>query len=252
MDVGVYLNHMTQKVFILLLTILVLGGLVFYMYTISLEFEDSVFTQLKNTGPISPSAITPVSLPPPAALAPPPPVATSIQSTPILPLAPMPLSSPTPLPTFPVSPPISPVPAKPASLSLLPSSVSGKVGDEFKVDVFVDTAGQNAVAVLASISFDKNTLVAERVDVLGSVFPIEAERGLYSGSVRIVRGARSPGYSGPRGLLGSIYFRAQAKGSGVITLEFAGPERGPSRIILDGEEGKDILKNAIGARYTVL
>lgn len=233
---------MAQKVFILLLTIGILGGLVFYMYTISLEFEDSVFTQLNRAGPTSPSVVSP--LPSPIVPISPLPTPTSVPT-------PQPLPTPTP-PLPPPRPSLPPPVAEGfATLSFLPSSANLKVGEELRLDIFVNTANQNAVAVLASISFDKDLLVGDHIDVAGSVYPIEAERGLYAGSARVVRGARSPGFNGSHGFLASVYFRAQAKGSGSVTLELAQPGGGPSRIILDDGEGTDILRSTVSARYTI-
>ena len=227
---------MAQKVFIILLTVGILGSLVFYMYTISIRFEDSVITQIDDFG----------SVPPPPPPPPPPPAVN---------LVPAPTPEPTPPSSVPGTPlPTPPPPAPPtgqATLSLLPPSENIKVGEEFRVDIVVDTAGQNVVAVLANLSFNKGLVKAERIDVAGSAFSVEAERAVYSDSVRVVRGARSPGYNGSGGLVASIYFRALAKGSGNITITLTKPGEGPSRVIVDDGQGTDVLKGILGLRYTI-
>jgi hypothetical protein len=229
---------MAQKVFIIFLTVGILGSLVYYMYTISLRFEDSVITQLNKPG---------VLPPPPTPL----PVNPTPTPTPPSPIAPPASSGTLPLPPAPIVPP-PPAPAGQAMLSLSPASISAKVGDEFRVDIVVDTAGQNIVAVLANLAFDKSLIEAERIDVSGSVFSLEAERAVYPGSVRVVRGARAPGYNGAGGLIASVYFRALAKGSGAITITLTKPGDGPSRVILDDGQGTDVLKGVLGVRYSIL
>ena len=223
---------MAQKVFIIFLTVGILGSLVYYMYTISLRFEDSVITQLNNPGVLPSAPAPPTASPTPA----PPPIAP-----PVSPGLPPP---PTTLPP--------PAPAGKATLSLSPASISAKVGDEFRVDILVDTAGQDIVAVLANLFFDKSLVEAERIDVSGSVFPLEAERAVYPGSVRVVRGARAPGYNGSGGLIASVYFRALAKGSGAITITLTTPGDGPSRVIIDDGQGTDVLRGVLGVRYSIL
>ena len=267
-----YVYFMAQKIFILFLTAGILGGLVFYMYTISIGFEDSVLTQLRNTPgsiprdfflpPPAPAPVpTPLPLPIPAPTPQPTPVPPPVEPPQPAPVpapepvptpAPTPLLVPIPIPPAPTPQPLPPPPINQANIALDPTFFSLKVGDEFGVDIFVNTAGNDVVAVLANILFDKRYLRADRIEVSGSVFPIEAERIIYTDSLRVVRGIRSPGYNGAHGFVARVIFKTQAKGSGDIAVAFTGPGQGPSRIVIDDGQGTDILATTVRATYTIL
>lgn len=225
-----------KRIIILLLTIAIFGGFLFYLYNLSGATPDFSFAP-----PVAP----PLPAPPPPPVPPPSPLPSATTSPPQI-------SLPIPTPEYPPlvfegPPPV----ARGAALSFSPLNYSGEAGKAFSVDVFVDTAGQNVVALSAVIKYDDTLLGVTDIETENSVFPIEAERLNYSGTLQLSRGKVAPGFTGEQGLFARIHFTPKLKGSGELKFEWEGVGGGPSRVIVNDGKGTDILTNVLSARLNI-
>jgi hypothetical protein len=154
----------------------------------------------------------------------------------------------------------SEAPQKPiAYLYLSPQKGNYKIGEEFSMDVLINTAGSNVVASAAYLSYDKNKMEALSVDITGSVFDMTAEKEIIAdeGKIKITLGKPTPGivtFKGNAVRMATIRFKAiQAVSPYVenISFDFTKGSSLYSTIILDDKKGTNILDATRGAKIFI-
>ena len=154
----------------------------------------------------------------------------------------------------------SEAPQKPvAYLYLSPQKGNYKIGEEFSIDVLINTAGSNVVASAAYLSFDKKKIEALSIDITGSVFDMTAEKEIIAneGKIKITLGKPTPGivtFKGNAVRMATIRFKAiQAASPYVenISFDFTKGSNLYSTIILDDKKGTNILDATRGARIFI-
>lgn len=143
-----------------------------------------------------------------------------------------------------------------ASLYLSPKEGHYNVGDEFSVDVLINTRGSNVVAVAAYLSYDKNLMKAESVDISGSIFDIVFENKINEkdGKIKIGIGKPTPGVNIPNGKIARIHFTALKKNDPLmenIYFDFTKGSSLYSAIILDDKKGTNILNATRGVKIFI-
>lgn len=129
-----------------------------------------------------------------------------------------------------------------ARLYLQPVSQKVAQGDDFTVEIWVDTGGATVFAVQANLNYRPHKLSCEAINTV-EPFTVVAQNQCGDGYVYIARGAFQPGVTG-KAIVATITFKAGpctgdapvnfAEGSGVAT-----------------GEGEDILGSTEGAVYTI-
>lgn len=155
-----------------------------------------------------------------------------------------------------------------AVLSLSPLAGSFKVGEEFSVDVFLDTGGYNVVAVGAYLSFNPKYLKVIKIDTKNSIFNTNNPCS-YNGSpceiinydndegkIEIVKAKPTPGVNTKKGLVATIHFLAKREiqpEEDNLTFNFISAfAKDDCDVILDDGKGTDILSGVNNARYVIL
>lgn len=151
-----------------------------------------------------------------------------------------------------------------ATLSLSPDNNTYNVGDEFIVNVLLNTAGKNVVAVGVYLNYDPSQLQVINIDTTNSIFGKSYEIINYNGSashtpagkIEIVKSAPRPGVNTSNGLIAKINFRALSEttpSEDNVRFEFTSAyARDDSDVILDDGQGTDILSGVNNAKYTIL
>ena len=114
---------------------------------------------------------------------------------------------------------ISPANAGSASLSLVSSKRTYKVGESFNVSVTVSTGDVSINAASATITFDQSKLSVISVARSGSVFTLWAEEPTFSNNQGVVSfggGLPTPGFSGRGAAIIHIAFRAKTVGATAV------------------------------------
>lgn len=140
-----------------------------------------------------------------------------------------------------------------ASLSLSPDSGLYKTGDTFSVDILVDTNEQDVVVVAAYLNYDPNALEVVSIDVLDSIFTMEAENIIDStnGQVKITRGLPSPGVNTANGRVARLNLRGLTDADTEISFDFISGATNESNVIIDDFLGTDILFQVNNANFTL-
>lgn len=148
-----------------------------------------------------------------------------------------------------------------AGLALSPSSGSHGVGDEFTVDVMLDTGGEKIDGVdLRYLRYDADRLELVDADAdtpgkqikAGDLMPVtvdnsaDAKSGTISFS-QVVSGGTSYANEGPE-TLATLTFRAKEAGTAKVVIDH---EPGRSNDSNVAAAGKDILGGAKGARFEI-
>lgn len=107
-----------------------------------------------------------------------------------------------------------------SSLSLSPASGNFAAGSTMKVNVYLNTGGENINAVQANVSYPTDKLQFLSVSTGGSALTIFAEKYATGGVVRLAGGTPSPGFTGNK-LIASISFKVLAD-TGTAALSFTG------------------------------
>lgn len=141
-------------------------------------------------------------------------------------------------------------------LYLSPGEGRYAVGDEFDIDVLINTAGSNVVATAAYLSYNKEALEAVSIDTSDSVFNMEAEKEIISeqGKIKITLGKPTPGVKGNAGKIATVRFRSIKKTHPVIdniSFDFTKGSSLYSTIILDDKKGTNILSVTRGSRIII-
>jgi parallel beta-helix repeat protein len=97
-----------------------------------------------------------------------------------------------------------------AELSLSPATKTVNIGDNFNVDVQVNTGGQNVVAVAAYLNYDSTKLEVIGIDTSNSVFTMDAAKIVdpAAGEIKITLGKPTPGVNTASGNVLTINFKA--------------------------------------------
>jgi len=152
-----------------------------------------------------------------------------------------------------------------AVLSLSPSSGTYQAGQNFTVDVLVNTRSQNVVVVSAIINFSSTYFEAVSIDTSQSAFNLETEKSYTSGQIKITRGKATTGVNSASAKLASVTFRAKtaiAPTFDNINFSFTSAgASGDSDVILDNgvcpadggvcSGATDILSGVDNGRYTI-
>lgn len=142
-------------------------------------------------------------------------------------------------------------------LSLLPSSGTFTTGQQIKVDVELNTNGEDVMGAEAVVIYDPKLLTATDKDIVqGSLFtsyPIKKVQR--EGMVRIIGVISDPKgeqYNG-KGILGTINFKTVGKGNTEVTLDFTLGATNKSNVVKLGEKesGVNYLKDVVNANYTI-
>lgn len=150
-----------------------------------------------------------------------------------------------------------------AILSLSPSSSSVKVGQEFFVDLMLNTKGYNVVAVASYLSYNPSDFQVVSIDTTNSIFGSEYEIINFNakashtplGKIEIVKAKPKPGVNTNNGLVARIKFKALRAVNPVndnITIDFVSAySQNDSDVIADDGKGLDILSGVNNAKYTI-
>jgi hypothetical protein len=145
---------------------------------------------------------------------------------------------------------------KGAYLYLFPREGHYKVGDEFTVDVIVNTAGNNVNAVAAYLSYPKDKMETISIDTSNSVFSIKFEDLInpLEGKIKIGLATPTPGVNVYNGKVATIKFKAKDKTDGFwenIYFDFSKDSDFFSGVFLDDMKGTNILKKTQGAKIII-
>ncbi len=147
-------------------------------------------------------------------------------------------------------------PRSQAMLYILPAEAKYKVGDEFKIDVLVDTRGKNIVVAAAYLSYNKNKLQALDIDLSDSDFRFTAEKEINQkdGKIKITLGQPTPGIKSDKGKIASVRFKALESTdvtNNNIYFDFTRHSSHYSTVILDDKKGTNILSLTQGASVII-
>jgi len=146
-----------------------------------------------------------------------------------------------------------------AFLYLSPEKGNYKIGDEFSIDVLINTAGSNVVASAAYLSYDEKKMEALSIDITGSVFDMTAEKDINNndGKIKITLGKPTPGiitFKGNDVRMASIRFKALDKTSPTVENLYFDFTKGSSlysTVILDDKKGTNILDATRGSKIFI-
>lgn len=142
-------------------------------------------------------------------------------------------------------------------LSLSPTEGTFSVGQPIKVDVELNTNGEEVMGAEAVIIYDPKVLsVTDKEIVAGILFPsYPIKKVQREGMVRIVGLISDPKgdqFNG-KGLLGTVNFKAVGKGEVKVIIDFVLGATNKSNVVKLGEKeaGVNYLKNVVNASYTI-
>lgn len=154
----------------------------------------------------------------------------------------------------------SEAPQKPvAYLYLSPPKGNYKIGEEFSIDVLINTVGSNVVVSAAYLSYDKKKMEALSIDIAGSVFDMTAEKEINTndGKIKITLGKPTPGiitFKGNAIRMATVRFKALEKTNPRIDNLYFDFTKGSSlysTVILDDKKGTNILSATRGAKIFI-
>ena len=133
-----------------------------------------------------------------------------------------------------------------ATLYLVPENKTVKIGEEFNMDVRVDTDGVGINATQAEIKFPVGILEVVEIDKKGSLFNFWAEEPTVSeqfGTINFIGGS-AKGVSGTSLQILKIKFKAVVSGLAEITI---------SDVVIAASDGRgtNVLRSVLGARIGV-
>lgn len=149
-----------------------------------------------------------------------------------------------------------PSPKPKALLYLSPKEGNYSKGEEFPVDILVNTMGNNVVVVAAYLSYNKNQLEAISIDLTDSLFEFTAEKEINAkdGKIKITLGKPTPGIKVHNGKVATVYFKAKEKAHPYmenIYFDFTKGSDFYSTVILDDKKGTNILDGTRGAKINI-
>lgn len=143
-----------------------------------------------------------------------------------------------------------------AFLYLSPERGQYNIGDEFNIDVLVNTAGSDVVATAAYISFNKNVMQVLSIDTIDSAFSMEAEKKIDNdqGKIKITLGQPTPGVKNNSGHIATVRFKANDIVNPFfenINFDFTKGSNLFSTVIIDDKKGTNILYRTQGAKILI-
>lgn len=145
--------------------------------------------------------------------------------------------------------------ANQASFKFTPASGTYQTGQDFPVDIQLNTDGGQVVAVSAFVLYDKTKLTAMSISTSTSAFAYEVENMIDSanGKIFITRGQPTPGVTGTAAQVARINFQAlSAVNLTNISFYFTGAGvSGDSGAILNDGFGTDILTSVANAVFII-
>lgn len=142
-------------------------------------------------------------------------------------------------------------------LSLSPTKGTFSVGQPIKVEVDLNTNGEEVMGAEAVIIYDPEMLsVSDQNITAGTLFPSYPIKKLQrEGMVRIVGLISDPKgdqFNG-KGVLGTINFKATGRGNTAVTIDFVLGATNKSNVVKLGEKesGVNYLKNVVNASYMI-
>lgn len=111
-------------------------------------------------------------------------------------------------------------------------------GETFDVSVYINSDGSAINSAEGSLSFPTDLVSVVSVSNAGSIFPIWVEQPAYSntnGSISFNGGVPNPGFSGSRGYVAKVTFKAKKAGSAAIAFS-------SGNIYSNDGSGTDVLK----------
>lgn len=142
-------------------------------------------------------------------------------------------------------------------LSLLPTGGNFSVGQTIKVDVELNTNGDEVMGAEAVVIYDPKMLSVSDKDITaGTLFPsYPIKKVQREGMVRIIGVIADPKqeqFNG-KGVLGTINFKAVGRGNTAVTIDFVIGATNKSNVVKlgDKESGVNYLKNVVNANYTI-
>lgn len=154
----------------------------------------------------------------------------------------------------------SQAPQKPvAYLYLSPKQGNYKVGDEFPLDVLINTAASNVVAAAAYLSYDKKSIEALSIDVTGSIFNMTAEKEINTTDGKIKITLNKPSldtvtFKGSDVRIATILFKAIGKTDPTNENIYFDLTKGSalySAVFLNDKNGTNILDATRGAKIFI-
>jgi surface antigen len=139
---------------------------------------------------------------------------------------------------------------------LSPNKGSYEVGNNFNVDILVNTGGEYVVVGAAYIKYNPKQFQANSIDTTGSIFTIEPEKIIDSsnGMVGITRGVITPGVNTTNGKVAAVNFTALSPVSpkaNNLTIVFIPSSTVGSAVCRDDGFGTNMLSGVYGARFSV-
>lgn len=136
--------------------------------------------------------------------------------------------------------------AEASTLSLSPSTGVYTSGETFSATVRIDTAGESVNAAEATLSFRPSELQVVSVSNSSSIFALWTADPTYSNDAGTVSfsGGTPQGYTGSRGTVVTITFRAVSSGSHDVSFS-------DGAVLAADGRGTNILNRMQGASYTI-
>lgn len=138
--------------------------------------------------------------------------------------------------------------ANAASLYFSPSSGSYRLGETFQVSMYVSSADQAMNACETSIGFPVDKLEIISVSTKNSIFSLLVESPTFSntkGSANFSGIVLNPGYTGSRGRLVTMNFRAKALGKATVSI-------GSAQVLANDGQGTNILSSRGSGTFTII
>jgi hypothetical protein len=127
-------------------------------------------------------------------------------------------------------------------LSLSPATKTVNIGDNFNVEVQVNTGGQNVVAVGAYLNYDQTKLEVIGIDTSNSVFTMTIEKTAdpTTSMIKLAIGKPTPGVNTASGNVATVNFKAIAQASPAYVSFVTDSDRLYTCVLLDDGKGTDI------------
>jgi hypothetical protein len=143
-----------------------------------------------------------------------------------------------------------------ATLTISPASENYNAGDNFTINIYLNTNNQNVVVVSAYLNYNINQFEALNIDTTGSIFSFEAEKIIdpVNVKIKIARGIPTPGVNTSNGLVAKVNFKALSNVTPMtdnLILVFIPGSSRESSVILDDGKGTNILSGVNNAKYTI-
>ncbi|MFA5127882.1 MAG: cohesin domain-containing protein [Patescibacteria group bacterium] len=109
--------------------------------------------------------------------------------------------------------------AEAASLYLSPSSGTYQVGQNFSVNVYVNSTDQAMNTVGASLRYSPDSLTVKSISTGGSFINLWIQKPVYNnskGTINFEGGVFTPGYKGNGGKVATIIFQVKGTNNGVV------------------------------------